>query len=117
VEDKPYNSSRIWATLSPVDAMEEGQSAAAPAARPATTIVRNVLFLPVSLSPSVPASLLDISGRKVLDLCAGANDVSRLSPGVYFVTEHCPAGTFEASGTRNAVHVRKVIVAGQGYSQ
>jgi hypothetical protein len=29
--------------------------------------------------------LLDISGRKVLDLRHGANDISRLAPGVYFV--------------------------------
>jgi len=29
--------------------------------------------------------LLDISGRKVLDLHPGANDVSGLCPGVYFV--------------------------------
>jgi len=29
--------------------------------------------------------LLDISGRKVLDLKPGANDVRQLAPGVYFV--------------------------------
>jgi len=29
-------------------------------------------------------SLLDIAGRNVLELQPGANDVSRLSPGVYF---------------------------------
>jgi len=29
--------------------------------------------------------LLDIGGRKVMDLAPGANDVSRLAPGVYFV--------------------------------
>jgi hypothetical protein len=29
--------------------------------------------------------LLDISGRKVLDLRPGANNVGRLAPGVYFV--------------------------------
>ena len=29
--------------------------------------------------------LLDISGRKMLDLKVGANDVSGLAPGVYFV--------------------------------
>jgi hypothetical protein len=42
-------------------------------------------------------ALLDLSGRKVLDLMPGANDVSRLSPGVYFVRE------------RSAV--RKVVIA------
>jgi hypothetical protein len=31
--------------------------------------------------------LLDISGRKVLDLRPGENDVSRLAPGVYFVVQ------------------------------
>jgi hypothetical protein len=48
-----------------------------------------------------PAALHDIAGRRVLDLLPGANDVSRLSPGVYFVA---------ASGERSAVGVRKVIV-------
>ena len=31
------------------------------------------------------AELLDVSGRRALDLKPGANDVSRLSPGVYLV--------------------------------
>jgi len=31
------------------------------------------------------AALLDASGRKVFDLKPGANDVSQLAPGVYFV--------------------------------
>jgi hypothetical protein len=31
--------------------------------------------------------LLDAAGRKALELKPGANDVSRLSPGVYFVCE------------------------------
>ncbi|MBN2465581.1 hypothetical protein JXD38_08175 [candidate division WOR-3 bacterium] len=50
----------------------------------ATTIVRGVLLLPQLLSPH--SSLLSIDGRKVLNLAPGANDVSRLAPGVYFVT-------------------------------
>jgi hypothetical protein len=32
-----------------------------------------------------PVALLDATGRKVLDLAPGPNDVSRLAPGVYFV--------------------------------
>jgi hypothetical protein len=52
---------------------------------PAATIVRGVLRLPPLLSP--PSSLLSVDGRKVLSLEPGANDVSRLSPGVYFVRE------------------------------
>ncbi len=51
------------------------------------TVVRGVLFLPEAAShkPQATSRLLDISGRKVLDLHPGANDVSRLAPGVYFV--------------------------------
>jgi len=49
--------------------------------------------------------LLDISGRKVLDLQPGPNDVSRLAPGVYFVRERSAAG-----GRPSAVSVRKVVV-------
>jgi hypothetical protein len=45
--------------------------------------------------------LLDISGREMLDLHSGANDVSRLSPGVYFVRE-----------TQAQAHVtHKVVIA------
>ncbi|MCX6841708.1 MAG: hypothetical protein NTX53_05450 [candidate division WOR-3 bacterium] len=53
------------------------------------TIVRGILFLPeaTNLKPQAASQLLDISGRKVLDLKPGANDVSRLAPGVYFVRE------------------------------
>jgi YVTN family beta-propeller protein len=56
-----------------------------PRPAPVATVARGVLFLPRSLGPSIPSVLLDISGRKVLDLHSGANDVSRLAPGVYFV--------------------------------
>lgn len=50
------------------------------------TVVRGVLFLPRSASPRSSTSwLLDISGRKVLELRTGPNDVSYLAPGVYFV--------------------------------
>jgi hypothetical protein len=67
------------------------------------TIVRGVLLLPYSLSPSLPVSLLDISGRRVLDLCPGANDVSGLAPGVYLVRQASGAG-------REASSIRKVII-------
>ena len=50
------------------------------------TIVRGVLRLADgSSASSSPSLLLDISGRKVLNLQPGANDVSSLAPGVYFV--------------------------------
>jgi hypothetical protein len=43
------------------------------------TLVRGVLH------PQSGMVLLDASGRKVLDLWPGPNDVSHLAPGVYFV--------------------------------
>jgi hypothetical protein len=48
--------------------------------------------------------LLDISGRRVMELRPGPNDVSRLSPGVYFLGDGCP----DAPGTapRRLVVVR-----------
>ena len=87
VEDRPYNSPRIWATLSPVDAMEEGQPAPVPAARPAATIVRGLLFLPTASNSTTTGRLLDAAGREVTELRPGANDVRSLAPGVYFVHE------------------------------
>jgi hypothetical protein len=52
------------------------------------TVVRGVLVLgAVDSRPNTAhrAELLDISGRKLLDLKPGANDVRALSPGVYLV--------------------------------
>ncbi len=50
------------------------------------TVVRGVLRLETSTSASSSLSwLLDAAGRRVMDLHAGANDVSGLNPGVYFV--------------------------------
>jgi hypothetical protein len=76
--------------------------------QPLATIVRKVLLLPRDMtelpgnSDRVPRPvLLDVSGRRVLDLKPGANDVSRLSPGVYFLRE----------AQAHAQAVRKVIIA------
>jgi len=74
--------------------------------RPLPTIVRGVLVLPGDATsengdspperlrstrrgtvPIFRAALLDISGRKVMDLTLGANDVRALAPGVYFLRE------------------------------
>ena len=50
------------------------------------TLVRGTLFLKAGeLSPSGGAALLDATGRMVMELVPGANDVLRLAPGVYFV--------------------------------
>jgi hypothetical protein len=62
------------------------------------TVVRGVLLLPPASGVGRDASsvLLDISGRRLIDLHPGANDVTALAVGVYFV--------------RSAVGVRKVIL-------
>ena len=50
------------------------------------SIVRGVLTWSASI-PSLRArgALLDITGRKVMALKPGPNDISRVAPGVYFV--------------------------------
>jgi hypothetical protein len=53
------------------------------------TVVRGVLFLPEAVSgerSAVGAHLLDISGRKVMNLKPGANDLGRMAGGVYFIS-------------------------------
>jgi len=52
--------------------------------RASTAFVRGVLLMPSSLL-TANFSLLSIDGRKVLDLRPGPNDVSHLTPGVYFL--------------------------------
>jgi DNA-binding beta-propeller fold protein YncE len=69
------------------------------------TIVRGVLEIGPQLTAngSRPGiGLFDANGRRVARLHAGANDVSRLTPGVYFVRE---------AGSRHPLAVsRKVVI-------
>jgi len=68
------------------------------------TIVRGVLMLGAldgRQNAAYGAELLDVSGRKVLGLRAGANDVSRLAPGVYFV--HSTLGNRQSTMTKVVV--------------
>jgi hypothetical protein len=69
-----------------------------------TTICRGTLVLSEASShkPQATCWLLDIAGRKVLDLRPGPNDVSGLSPGVYFMRE--------ARAQAQAQAVRKLVV-------
>jgi len=69
------------------------------------TVVRGVLFLREATGHKPQAaSLLDISGRKVLELHPGANDVRALAPGVYFLREEPQVSS------RNLQAIRKVVV-------
>jgi len=63
----------------------EGQQLTAYGSRPLPTIVRGMLFLPASSLRLHPSSLFDMTGRAVMSLRPGANDVRGLAPGVYFV--------------------------------
>jgi hypothetical protein len=83
--------------------IEESFKPQASSLRPAATIVRGVLFLPEAASHKPQAaSLLDISGRKVLELQPGPNDVRAVVPGVYFVRE--------AQAQAQTQAVRKVVI-------
>ncbi len=101
---KTYNADRIWGKVNPVPGIEEGPRLTGFDLRSTATIVRGLLFLPVAASHRLQdASLLDISGRKVMGLKSGANDVRALAPGVYFVTG-------EGRGTGDEGRMRKVVV-------
>jgi hypothetical protein len=57
------------------------------------------------------AVLLDIGGRKVMELVPGPNDVSRLAPGVYFVREQA-LGYSQLSDSPLALSaVTKVVIS------
>jgi hypothetical protein len=85
----------MTASLGPVQTgMGERSSPDVRRATPAPTIIRGVLVLGAGTVPQSGASgalglsraaLLDMSGRKVIDLKPGLNDVRHLAPGVYFV--------------------------------
>ncbi|MEO0108950.1 MAG: hypothetical protein ABIK62_07275 [candidate division WOR-3 bacterium] len=52
---------------------------------PSATIARNVLYLSVSRGSEPCAALCDLTGQEVMRLRTGANDVTCLKPGVYFL--------------------------------
>ena len=75
------------------------------------TLVRGVL----PLAGKSRAVLLDVTGRKVAELLPGANDISYLVPGVYFVVTPSPSSS-PPKGERVGVRryhasVVKIVVA------
>jgi len=76
--------------------------------RPTASVVRNVLFLTGASSrkPQATSLLLDAAGRRALDLHPGANDVSALAPGVYFVQEKPQASSHKPQAFRKIVIAR-----------
>ena len=63
----------------------EGRQLSANSSQLPATVVRGMLFLPRPPTPDTRPLLLDASGRVVQRLQPGANDVSALPAGVYFV--------------------------------
>lgn len=73
----------------------------------ASTIIRGVLYAQKASSHKPQAALLlDISGRKVLDLKPGANDVRVLASGVCFVRERGDSREQGGAGVRKVVVTR-----------
>lgn len=73
-------------------------------AAPIPTIVRGRLILPASgVERDASCVLLDITGRSVMKLGMGSNDVSRVAPGVYFVR-------LASDRERRASGVSKVLI-------
>jgi YVTN family beta-propeller protein len=82
--------------------------------KPLPTVIRGVLVLGAAGSrqnTEYGADLLDISGRRVLDLSPGANDVGRLSPGVYFVREKGGESSEESTAGNRPSAITKVVIA------
>jgi hypothetical protein len=85
--------------------VEETPNAEVLATNANPTVVQGVLFLPEATSRKPQAvSLLDVSGRRVMDLRPGANDVRALAPGVYFLR-----GPKTEDGRLDAA-VRKIVL-------
>ncbi|UCG41897.1 MAG: hypothetical protein JSU73_08385 [candidate division WOR-3 bacterium] len=80
------------------------------AGRIPATVIRGLL----SLSGGVKADLLDISGRRVMELEPGHNDIRHVAPGVYFVREEGPRGQGSKGSARElagcASRVRRVVI-------
>ncbi len=70
--------------LAPLSVMEEARGTR-PASAAGPTIAAGTLFVPGPADGRQPGWLLDASGRRVLLLRPGRNDVSGLAPGVYFI--------------------------------
>jgi phosphoribosylformylglycinamidine (FGAM) synthase PurS component len=100
VGGKDYNSDRIWGKMNPRPSNREAVISKEITTSGAT-IVHGLLHMPWR---PCSAWLLDVSGRRVLDLLPGANDVRALAPGVYFVREQPQASS------RKPQAVRKVVI-------
>jgi YVTN family beta-propeller protein len=91
-----------------VPAVEEDARLLQSPARLPSTLVTGALYLPAQTGSARRASafLLDVSGRVVLNLHPGANDVRALAPGVYFVREEPQASSPKPQAVQKVVITR-----------
>lgn len=109
-EDNVVTTAMAWID-SAAGGVEEREPPTACRSPLTATVIRGVLEIGPQLTAhsSQPGiGLLDIAGRKVLDLHPGANDVSRLCPGVYFVRDQ--GSGVRGQGTESEAAARVVIV-------
>lgn len=76
----------------PQTGLADRPSPACPRLSRAASLARHVLTLPHSPLAARHSSLLDASGRPVMSLAAGANDIRHLPAGVYFVVSDDATG-------------------------
>jgi len=81
--------------------MHDAPGSPTQATRPRTLLSRNV-----PLRCATEGALFDPTGRKAAKLRAGANDISHLSPGVYFVREEPQAASYKPQAVRKVVVTR-----------
>jgi YVTN family beta-propeller protein len=114
-----HTGDSVYVLRDTMPGIEESPKPQAASYKPVATVVHGVLLLGAvgsTQNTGHRTELLDISGRKVLDLKPGANDVSDLAPGVYFVITSSPSSSppeGERVGVRGreASSVRKVVIA------
>jgi hypothetical protein len=71
--------------------IEQDRTLAVSRFTPNATIIRSVLFLPVSPF-TLQSSLFSLAGQKIMSLRLGPNDVAALAPGAYFVRQEGSGG-------------------------
>ena len=100
-----FNGDSVYVLRDTMPGIEESRRPQAASFKPMATVVRGVLVLQGDRTQNTGhrAELLDITGRKVLDLRSGVNDVGTLTPSVYFVRA--------VSRELSAVNCYKVVIA------
>ncbi len=81
VGGKTYNADRIWGKINPLSGVARYETPVRRSPAPAPAVVRGQLRMP----QGIRASLLDITGRRVMVLLPGRNDIRHVAPGVYFI--------------------------------